>query len=215
MGERVAAREFVQYEPARGAPSPYGTEALVMYDDRTRYVAFRSPDPEPPLAELTQRDADLFSDDAVIVLLDSHFDRQTAYYFITNPRGALIADGLDVAIVRMGTASQGYTITALCHCPRAPASVRTRSPPRLDPGLGQVYRARLETGSHGRDQGAARQPCRRSGLPRTVHDIGRHDGIDCLAMEQFAASRGGQQFSSGRSPAGVRRRWSPSSTGGD
>lgn len=87
-----AAREFVQYEPARGAPSPYGTEALVMYDDRALYVAFRSPDPEPPLAELTQRDADLFSDDAVIVLLDSHFDRQTAYYFITNPRGAQ-ADG--------------------------------------------------------------------------------------------------------------------------
>jgi serine/threonine protein kinase len=49
----------------------------------------------------------------------------------------------------------------------------------------------------------------------TVHDIGRHDGIDCLVMEQFAASRDGQQCSSGRSPAGVRRRSSPSSTGGD
>jgi hypothetical protein len=88
----AVAREFVQYEPQRCQRSPLDTEAFVLYDDRTLYVAFRSSDTEPPFAELTQRDAVLFSDDAVIVVLDSYFDRQSAYYFMTNPLGTL-ADG--------------------------------------------------------------------------------------------------------------------------
>jgi hypothetical protein len=82
------ARDFIQYEPRRGDRSPFSTEALVLYDDRTLYVAFRAPDPDTPVAQLTQRDADLFSDDAVIVILDSFYDRQSAYYFMTNPLGA-------------------------------------------------------------------------------------------------------------------------------
>lgn len=84
----AVAKDFVQYEPNRGERSPFSTEALVLYDDRTLYVAFRGPDPEPPIAQLTQRDANLFSDDAVIVILDSFYDRQSAYYFMTNPLGA-------------------------------------------------------------------------------------------------------------------------------
>lgn len=82
------ASDFVQYEPRRGDRSPFATEALVLYDDHTLYVAFRAPDAELPVAQLTQRDADLFSDDAAIVILDSFFDRQTAYYFMVNPLGA-------------------------------------------------------------------------------------------------------------------------------
>jgi hypothetical protein len=81
------ASEFVQYEPQRGDRSRFATQALVLYDDRTLYVAFRAPDSEPLVAELTQRDTDLFTDDAVIVLLDSFFDRQSAYYFMVNPLG--------------------------------------------------------------------------------------------------------------------------------
>jgi hypothetical protein len=88
----AVAGDFVQYEPRRGEPSAFETQALVLYDDRALYVAFRAADPDAPLAELTQRDADLFSDDAVIVVLDSFFDRQSAYYFMTNPLGTQ-ADG--------------------------------------------------------------------------------------------------------------------------
>jgi hypothetical protein len=84
----AVAREFVQYEPRRGERSSFGTEARVLYDDRMLYVAFTAPDTEGLVADLTQRDADLFSDDAVIVVLDSFFDRQSAYYFMTNPLGA-------------------------------------------------------------------------------------------------------------------------------
>jgi len=83
---------FMQYEPRRGEPSAFGTEALVLYDSTHVYFAFRSPDPEPVTARLTQRDADLLDDDAVCVLLDTHHDHQTAYYFMTNALGTQ-ADG--------------------------------------------------------------------------------------------------------------------------
>src|SRR6267378_3458482 len=69
------ATDFIQYEPRRGEPSPLRTEALVLYDERHLYLAFRAFDPEPVTAQLTQRDADLFGDDAVVVLLDSSHDR--------------------------------------------------------------------------------------------------------------------------------------------
>jgi Domain of unknown function (DUF5916)/Carbohydrate family 9 binding domain-like len=83
---------FVQFEPRRGEPSTVRTEALVLYDAGHLYVAFRAWDSEPLTAQLTQRDADLFGDDSVIVLLDSYGDRQSAYYFQTNVLGTQ-ADG--------------------------------------------------------------------------------------------------------------------------
>ncbi len=88
----VVAREFVQFEPRRGEPSGVRTEALVLYDAGHLYVAFRAWDSEPLTGQLTQRDADLFSDDSVVVLLDSYGDRQSAYYFQTNVLGTQ-ADG--------------------------------------------------------------------------------------------------------------------------
>jgi hypothetical protein len=81
------AKDFVQYAPRGGKPSDVRTEALVLYDAGHLYVAFRAWDPLPPTGQLTRRDDDLFADDAVIVLLDSAFDRQTAFYFMTNVLG--------------------------------------------------------------------------------------------------------------------------------
>lgn len=80
-------KDFIQYEPHRGERSPSRTEAMVLYDDTHLYVAFRAWDAEPLTAQLTRRDSNLLSDDAVIVLLDSFHDRQTAYAFLTNPLG--------------------------------------------------------------------------------------------------------------------------------
>jgi hypothetical protein len=90
--DAALAAHFLQFEPRRGEPSTLGTEALVLYDDRMLYVAFKAPDAEPSVAALTQRDADLFGDDSVIVVLDTFFDRQSAYYFVTNALGTQ-ADG--------------------------------------------------------------------------------------------------------------------------
>jgi hypothetical protein len=86
LGAAVAG-DFIQYEPRHGRRSETRTDALILYDSAFLYVAFRVWDPEPPAAQLTRRDADLLNDDAVVVVLDSHNDHRTAYYFITNALG--------------------------------------------------------------------------------------------------------------------------------
>ena len=83
---------FIQYEPRRGDRSDVRTDALMLYDAGHLYVAFRAWDTEPITAQLTQRDADLFRDDAVALVIDTTFDRRTGYYFITNALGTQ-ADG--------------------------------------------------------------------------------------------------------------------------
>src|SRR5881397_1434958 len=83
---------FMQYEPRRGERSDVQTEALVLYDAGHVYVAFRARDPEHITAQLTFRDSDLFTDDAVAVVLDTTADRRSGYYFITNALGTQ-ADG--------------------------------------------------------------------------------------------------------------------------
>jgi hypothetical protein len=83
----AVAGDFIQYEPRWGELSAFRTEALVMHDDQHIYIAFRAFDPSPPAAQLTRRDADLVNDDAVIVLLDTHNDRRSGYYFLTNALG--------------------------------------------------------------------------------------------------------------------------------
>ena len=86
------ATGFIQYEPRRGEPSGVRTEAIVLFDAGHLYVAFRVWDGEPITAQLTQRDADLFTDDSVAVVLDTTLDRRSGYYFITNALGTQ-ADG--------------------------------------------------------------------------------------------------------------------------
>ena len=88
----AAATAFIEYEPQRGEPSPMRTEARVLYDAGHLYVAFRAWDAEPVTAQLTQRDADLLRDDAVVVVVDTTNDRRSGYYFITNALGTQ-ADG--------------------------------------------------------------------------------------------------------------------------
>src|SRR6266513_2721275 len=88
----VAATNFIQYEPRRGERSGSRTEAMGLYDAGHLYVAFRAWDSEPITAQLTQRDADLLRDDAVVVVIDTTNDRRSGYYFITNALGTQ-ADG--------------------------------------------------------------------------------------------------------------------------
>ena len=88
----ASAAGFIQYEPRRGDRSDSQTEALVLYDSEHLYVAFRAWDPEPITAQLTQRDAELLRDDAVVVVVDTTNDRRSGYYFITNVLGTQ-ADG--------------------------------------------------------------------------------------------------------------------------
>jgi hypothetical protein len=91
QGAAVAA-SFIQYEPRRGERSEVRTESLLLYDQTHIYVAFRAWDADAVTAQLTQRDADLLRDDAVVVVLDTTNDRRSGYYFITNALGTQ-ADG--------------------------------------------------------------------------------------------------------------------------
>ncbi len=85
--DAALAENFIQFEPHVGEPSVVLSQALVMYDSTALYVAFRFYDSEPPTAQLTRRDADLVNDDAAIILLDSHHDRRSGYFFVTNALG--------------------------------------------------------------------------------------------------------------------------------
>jgi hypothetical protein len=86
------ATDFIRFEPQRGTQSPWRTDAMVVYDSSQIYVAFVVWDPDAPAAQLTRRDAQLLNDDAVVLLLDTHNDKQSAYYFMTNLLGTQ-ADG--------------------------------------------------------------------------------------------------------------------------
>ena len=81
------ATDFIRFEPQRGTQSPWRTDAMVLYDSIQIYVAFVVWDPDAPAAQLTRRDAQLLNDDAVVLLLDTHNDQQSAYYFMTNLLG--------------------------------------------------------------------------------------------------------------------------------
>jgi len=79
--------DFIQFQPERGRASAFRTEVRVLYDSTGLYVAMRAWDPEPVIAQLTRRDAALDQDDAFGVLLDTHHDRQSAYFFAVNALG--------------------------------------------------------------------------------------------------------------------------------
>jgi hypothetical protein len=82
------AADFVQQRPSPGRPSSQRSEARVIYDGNALYVAMRLFDthPDSVTAALGRRDYDAVSDWAH-VLIDSYFDRRTAFRFAVNPAG--------------------------------------------------------------------------------------------------------------------------------
>ncbi|MEZ4425432.1 MAG: DUF5916 domain-containing protein [Gemmatimonadota bacterium] len=78
---------FIQFEPARGLPSPHRTEVRVLFDSTHLHVAMRAWDADPLTAQLTRRDADLAQDDFFAVILDTFHDRQSGFVFAVNPLG--------------------------------------------------------------------------------------------------------------------------------
>ncbi len=79
--------DFIQFEPNRGDPATLDTTALVLYDDTHLYVAFEAYDPEPLMAQMTQRDAQLWNDDSVQIYIDTFHDGRSGYFFMTNVLG--------------------------------------------------------------------------------------------------------------------------------
>jgi hypothetical protein len=80
--------EFQQREPAEGQPPTLRTEARMVYDDSALYVAVRAfdTDPDKVVAILTRRDQRSPSD-WIRIVVDSYFDKRSAYEFGVNPVG--------------------------------------------------------------------------------------------------------------------------------
>ena len=86
-GNAARVADFIQFEPNRGAPVELETEVALLYDEANLYVAFVAHDPEPLLAQMTQRDAQLWNDDSVQIYLDTFHDGRSGYFFMTNVLG--------------------------------------------------------------------------------------------------------------------------------
>jgi Domain of unknown function (DUF5916)/Carbohydrate family 9 binding domain-like len=87
--------DLVQHEPHAGQPPSEKTEVRLLHDGDYLYVGVICHDSEPAGIIGTQmaRDAPLGDDDRIEIVLDTFRDRRNAFYFATNPAGALV-DGL-------------------------------------------------------------------------------------------------------------------------
>ena len=86
------ASEFIQQEPNEGAPASERTEAWVMFDDDTLYIAARCHDshPERMVVNEMRRDSQtIFNNENFTVSIDPFYDRRSGFFFQTNPLGAI------------------------------------------------------------------------------------------------------------------------------
>ena len=86
---------LVQRIPTEGAAPSERTEVTLLRDADNLYIGVMCHDSEPHrvLASQMARDASLGPDDSIELLLDTFRDQSNAFYFSTNPNGALV-DGL-------------------------------------------------------------------------------------------------------------------------
>jgi hypothetical protein len=82
---------FVQRDPDEGAAPTHRTEARVLFDSEAVFIAVKAfdSDPDQIKAFLTRRDVNS-SSDWIRVVIDSYYDRRTAYSFAVNPVGVKI-----------------------------------------------------------------------------------------------------------------------------
>src|SRR5437867_3152969 len=84
--------EIRQREPHPGEQASEATEVKLLYDNQNLYIGVMCFDSDQAHIIGTQmsRDADLSADDRIEILIDSFRDRHNAFYFATNPVGALV-----------------------------------------------------------------------------------------------------------------------------
>ncbi|MDP9179390.1 MAG: carbohydrate binding family 9 domain-containing protein [Gemmatimonadota bacterium] len=86
-----AAQGFLQREPSEGAPALDRTEVRFAYDENALWIGARmySRSPRDIRALITRRDRE-GSSEQLIVSLDTHLDKRTAYTFAVTPAGVRI-----------------------------------------------------------------------------------------------------------------------------
>ena len=87
--------ELVQRQPDEGEAPTQRTDVRLLADADRLYIGVVAYDTEPARVIGTQmaRDAALGADDRLEIILDTFRDQRSAFYFATNPAGALV-DGL-------------------------------------------------------------------------------------------------------------------------
>jgi hypothetical protein len=96
--------DLIQRQPVPGSTPSERTEVTLLRDEDNLYIGVMAYDSEPQAVIGTQmaRDAGLGSDDRIEILLDTFRDQRNAFYFATNPSGALV-DGLTFANGELNT----------------------------------------------------------------------------------------------------------------
>jgi hypothetical protein len=96
--------DLIQRQPVPGENPTEETEVTLLYDEDNLYIGVVAYDSEPQRVIGTQmaRDGSLGSDDRIELLLDTFRDQRNAFYFATNPSGALV-DGLTFANGQLNT----------------------------------------------------------------------------------------------------------------
>ena len=96
--------ELIQRQPDTGRPPTERTDVTLLRDDDNLYIGIHAYDREPDRVVGTQmmRDGGLGSDDRIEIVLDTFRDQRSAFYFATNPAGALV-DGLAFANGQLNT----------------------------------------------------------------------------------------------------------------
>jgi uncharacterized protein DUF5916/cellulose/xylan binding protein with CBM9 domain len=92
--------EIRQREPHEGEKASEPTEVKLLYDSQNLYIGVMcfDSDSKQVIGTEMSRDGDLSADDRVEILIDSFRDRHNAFYFATNPVGALV----DALIIENG-----------------------------------------------------------------------------------------------------------------
>ena len=87
-GKMVKVTGFIVREPADGAEPTQNTDVYLAYDQHNLYAVFVCWDTEPSRirARMTRRE-DVFSDDAVEIMIDTFHDARRGYAFASNPLG--------------------------------------------------------------------------------------------------------------------------------
>jgi len=87
--------DLIQRQPNPGQAPTERTDVTLLRDADNLYIGIVAYDSEPDrvIGTLMARDALLTADDRIEILLDTFRDQRSAFYFATNPAGALV-DGL-------------------------------------------------------------------------------------------------------------------------
>ena len=85
--QAATTSDLTQREPDLGEPASQRTRVQVAYTPSSLYFAL-TVEAQPLFAREQRRDAQLFADDAVALVLDTFHDRRNAYVFETNANGA-------------------------------------------------------------------------------------------------------------------------------